>query len=66
MIRSQLTDSNGEHEAEAEALCREFARVYPTPNVLRGVGLCEAGRLAWIDVAALFARSYGTAKLEVK
>lgn len=65
MIRSHLTDdTTGEHEAEAEALCREFARVHPTKNVLLGVELCEAGRLAWIDVAALFARSYGTAKLE--
>lgn len=50
--------------AEAEALCRDFARVYPTPNVLRGVALCEAGTLAWVDVAAVFARSYGTAKRE--
>lgn len=67
MVRSQLTDdASGAYEAEAETLCREFARVHPTPNVLRGVALCEAGRLAWVDMAALFAKSYGTAKLEVK
>lgn len=49
---------------EAEALCRQFAQAWPTPNVLRGVALCEAGTLAWVDVAAVFARSFGTAKLE--
>lgn len=46
---------------EAEDLCREFARVYPTPQVLRAVALCEAGTLRWIDVAALFARSAAAA-----
>lgn len=50
--------------AEAEFMCRTFAGVYPTANVLRGVALCEAGTLAWVDVAAVFARSYGTAKRE--
>jgi hypothetical protein len=51
--------------AEAEQLAREFARAYPTPNVRRAVALCESGRLAWVDVAALFARSYGSARTEV-
>lgn len=50
---------------EAETLCREFARVYDAPNVRRAVALCESGRLAWVDVAALFAWSYGQAKQEV-
>lgn len=48
--------------SEAEKLCRDFAACYPTPEVLRAVGLCEAGTLAWIDVAVLFARSYGEAR----
>lgn len=52
--------------AEAEALCREFARVYPSANVLRGIALCESGRLAWVDVAALFARSAAVAMREGK
>lgn len=51
--------------AEAESLAREFARVYPTPNVLRGVALCEEGRIGWQEFAALCARSYGAAKAEV-
>jgi hypothetical protein len=46
---------------EAETLARAFAVTYPTPNVLRAIALCESGRLAWVDVAALFARSYGAA-----
>jgi hypothetical protein len=50
---------------EAERLAREFARVYPTPNVRRAIALCESGRIQWVDVAALFARSYGTARREV-
>lgn len=36
---------------------RMFAATYPTPNTLRALALCESGRLAWDDVAALFARS---------
>lgn len=59
-------DALAEQAAEAETLCREFARVYDTPNVRQGIALCESGRLSWVDVAALFARSYGTAKQEVK
>lgn len=33
----------------AEAQVREFAREYPLPNVLRGVSLCESGRISWDD-----------------
>ena len=40
-----------------EADVRMFAATYPTPNTLRALALCESGRLAWDDVAALFARS---------
>lgn len=50
--------------AEAEALCRAFAQVYPTPQVMRGVALCEAGTLLWADVAAVFARSAAAAMKE--
>lgn len=53
------------YASEAESLARDFARVYPTPNVLEAIAYCESGRLAWTDVAALFARSYGAAKAEV-
>jgi len=51
-------------QREAEAMCREFARVHPGANVRHAVELCESGRLDWVDVAALFARSYGHAKRE--
>jgi hypothetical protein len=47
---------------EAEILARRFAATYPTDSVLAAVAHCEAGTLAWVDVAALFARSYGTAR----
>lgn len=53
-----------EQAREAEALCREFARVYPTPQVLRAIDLCESGTLAWVDVAALFAKSAAIAMRE--
>lgn len=49
------------YAAEAESLARQFAAAWPTPNTLRAIELCEAGRLDWVDVAALFARAYGTA-----
>lgn len=56
---------NTTYAAEAETLARDFAAAYPTANVLRAISLCESGRLAWVDVAALFARSYGTAAATV-
>lgn len=43
--------------AQAELDCRAFARQYPTPNVARAIELAESGRIAWVDVAAVFARS---------
>lgn len=33
-----------------EAEVREFARQFPTPNVLRGVALAESGRITWADL----------------
>lgn len=39
---------------EAEAVCRDFARQYPTPNVLAALGYVEAGRLSWFDIYPLF------------
>jgi hypothetical protein len=33
-----------------ERECREFAREFPTPNVLRAIALCEAGTLRWEQV----------------
>jgi hypothetical protein len=38
----------------AESQVREFAAEFPTPAVLRGLALCESGRLDWSDVAELF------------
>lgn len=42
---------------QAELDCRAFARQFPTPQVLNAVRLAETGRLDWVPVAALFARS---------
>lgn len=42
-----------------QAEVREFAREFPTPNVLRAVALCESGRLEWAEVHELFRRSLG-------
>lgn len=39
----------------AERDVRAFAEEFPLPSVLRGVALCESGRLSWEAVAALFA-----------
>jgi hypothetical protein len=43
-----------------ESDVREFAREFPTPNVLRAVALCEAGTLSWGEVHELFRRSLAT------
>lgn len=50
-----------DYAAEAETLARQFADTYPTPNVKRAIALCEAGTLRWVDVAALFAKSFAKA-----
>lgn len=49
------------HAAEAETLVRQFAATWDSPAVREALAYCESGRLAWVDVAALFARSYGKA-----
>lgn len=54
------------YAAEAETLARQFAAKWPTPNTLRAIALCEAGTLAWVDVAALFARSFAKAEAEAR
>lgn len=53
------------YAAEAEGLVREFAAKWDSPSVREALAYCESGRLAWVDVAALFARSYGTALASV-
>ena len=40
-----------------ESEVREFAREFPTPNVLRAVALCEAGTLTWERVYEVFKAS---------
>ena len=35
----------------AEAVCRDFAAQYPTPNVQRGVRLAEEGAITWEALA---------------
>lgn len=50
-----------EQAAEAERLARQFAAKYDTAAVREAIAYCESGRLAWVDVAALFAKAYGTA-----
>jgi hypothetical protein len=37
-----------------ETEVREFAREFPTANVLRAVALCEAGTLTWAQVHEIF------------
>jgi hypothetical protein len=54
-----------QREEEARVLAEAFAAKYDTPNVRLAVEYARYGRLAWSDVAALFARSYGTAVREV-
>ena len=39
----------------AHADCLAFAERYPTPNVLRGVALAEAGRITWEQLQAVCA-----------
>lgn len=42
---------------QAELDCRAFAQQFPTPNVRAAIAHCESGRLAWEQVANLFAKS---------
>jgi hypothetical protein len=48
-----------------ETECREFAREFPTPNVLRAIALCEAGTLRWEQIAEIFRASLATGLTEV-
>lgn len=47
-----------------EQFCREFAKKYPTPNVLQGVHLAEQGVLPWRQVADVFAQALNKAVTE--
>jgi hypothetical protein len=47
--------------SEAEYAVREYAKAFPTPNVLAALGHCESGRLEWSAVAALFTRATASA-----
>lgn len=49
------------YATEAETLARGFAAKWDSPAVREAIAYAEAGRLSWVDIAALFARSYGTA-----
>lgn len=42
-----------QHSEYAEQYVRGFAVEFPTPNVLKALALCEAGHLAWEQVAVL-------------
>jgi hypothetical protein len=37
----------------SETVCREFAAQFPTANVLRGIALCESGRITWAQLEGL-------------
>jgi hypothetical protein len=52
--------------SDAERDVRAFAAEFPTAQTLRAVALCESGRLSWLSVAELFARSLGSALSEVR
>jgi len=39
--------------AQVEAVVRDFAAQYPTPNVQRMIALCEAGTISWWDAHRL-------------
>jgi hypothetical protein len=49
----------------AERDVRDFARQFPTPAVLRGLALCESGRITWEQMADLAARTLASALKEV-
>jgi hypothetical protein len=48
-------------QVEARSLALAFAAKYPTDNVRQAIAYAEQGRLAWTDIAALFARSFAQA-----
>ena len=50
---------------EAEAVCREFAAEFPTPNVRRAIALCEAGTLSWFKVEEVFRASLANGLAQV-
>jgi len=48
-----------------ESEVREFAREFPTPNVLRAVALAESGTLTWAQVHGVFRASLARGLAEV-
>lgn len=50
---------------EAEAQVREFAAQFPTPNVLRGIALCESGRISWFQLYEIAKGALVKARQEV-
>jgi hypothetical protein len=41
--------------SQAEQDVREFARQFPTQQVLRALAMCESGRLPWANVSHICA-----------
>lgn len=41
---------------QAEAICHEFFKQYPTPNVVRGMALARGGTITWPELAGVFER----------
>ena len=50
---------------EAEAQVREFATEFPGANVLRGIALCESGRISWFQLYEICKSAIVTARQEV-
>lgn len=50
---------------EAEAQVREFAAEFPTENVLRGIALCESGRISWFQLYEIAKGAIAKARAEV-
>lgn len=45
----------------AETEAREFAAEFPTPNAVAAIAYAESGRLTWVQIRDLFARSLAKA-----
>lgn len=50
---------------QAELEVRVFAAEFPTANVLAALAHCESGRLGWVPVRDLLAKSLASAIAEV-
>jgi hypothetical protein len=63
--RGESLRKEGLMTSTIESQVREFAREFPTPNVLRAVALCEAGTLTWSQVLGVFKQSLAKGLTEV-